>query len=133
MDLLEEDALRRELSQFRRSKELYPHPSHALGYTEGVKFLAVRCHLSWLIDVIAAWQPRALRDRDLAFYQLWELQSRGKRRVVVCSKDSEREAFRFPVGDRDSELDYISLYVEGGVLMLPSEHSRRAVTRKAPR
>jgi hypothetical protein len=127
MDLLEEDALRRQLARFRRSEEFYPHPSQALVYTAGVKFLAERCRLSWLIDVIAAWQWRALRDPDLAVFQLWELHMSGTKPMVVCLRDSEDVAFGFPAPKRESELDRVSLYVEFGVLMLPSEKS------KAPR
>ena len=128
MDLLEEDALRAQLARFRRSEEFHPHPSQALVYTPGVKSLAERCGLSWLIDVIAAWQWRALRDADLAIFQLWELRLIGTRRVVACMRDSESVAFRLPVAKhRDSALDSVSLYVEFGVLMLPSEKS------KAPR
>lgn len=125
MDLLEEDALRAQLARFRRSEEFHPHPSHALVYTAGVKFLAERCGLSWLIDVIAAWQWRALRDADLAIFQLWELRLIGTRRVVACMRDSESVAFRVPVAKQhDSALDSVSLYVEFGVLMLPSEKSK---------
>ena len=128
MDLLEEDALRRQLAQFRRSEDFYPHRSQALVYTAGVKFLAERCGLFWLIDVIAAWQWWALRDPDLAFFQLWELRLIGTRRVVMCLKDSETLAFSLPVARRnDSALDSVSLYVQSGVVMLPSEKS------KAPR
>ena len=128
MDLLEEDALRAQLARFRRSEEYYPHPSEALIYTPGVKFLAERCGLFWLIDVIAAWQWRALKDADLAIFQLWELRLIGTRRVVACMRDSESVAFRFPAAKHhDSTLDSVSLYVQFGVLMLPSEKS------KAPR
>jgi hypothetical protein len=127
MDLLEEDALRGQLARFRRSEEFHAHPSQALVYTPGVKFLAERCGLFWLIDVIAAWQWRALRDADLTIFQLWELRPIGTRRVLVCLRDADSMAFALPVGNRDSALDYVSLYVELGVLMLPSEKT------KAPR
>jgi hypothetical protein len=133
MDLLEEDALRRQLASFRRSDELHRHPSQGLVYTAGVKFLRDRCRLSWLIDLIVAWQWRALRDPDLAIFQLWELLPCGGLRVVRCSKDSETVAFRLPAEKHDSDLDYVSLYVQGGVLMLPSEHSHLQNTNKAPR
>jgi hypothetical protein len=124
MDLLEEDALRAQLARFQRSEEFHPHPSQALVYTPGVKFLTERCGLFWLIDVIAAWQWRALRDPDLAIFQLWELRPIGTRRVLVCLRDSDSMAFALPMGNRDSLLDYVSLYVEFGVLMLPSEKSK---------
>jgi len=124
MDLMEEDALRRQLAQFRRSEEFYPHPPHALVYTAGVRFLAERCGLFWLIDLIAVWQWRALRDPDLAIFQLWELQRIGTRRILLCKRDSDNVAFALPVGDRHSALEYVSLFVQFGVLMLPSEKSR---------
>ena len=127
MELLEEDALRRQLAQFRRSEETYSHPSQALVYTAGVKFLAERCGLFWLIDVIAAWQWRALREPDLAVIQFWQLRPIGTRRVLLCMRDSESLVFALPVTGHPSALDYLGLYVEFGVLMLPSEKS------KAPR
>jgi hypothetical protein len=127
IDLMEEDTLRRQLAQFRRSEEVHHHPSNALVYTPGVKFLAERCGLSWLIDLIAAWQWRALREPDLAIFQLWELRPIGTRRVLLCMRDSESLVFALPVVRHRSPLDYLNLYVEFGVLMLPSEKS------KAPR
>jgi len=124
IDILEEDDLRRQLSQFRRSEHFYSHPSQALVYTPGVKFLAERFRLSWLVDLIAAWQWRAMRDPDLAIFQLWKLSTAGAKPVVICLKDSENVAFYLPVPRHDSELECVSLYVEFGVLMLPSEKSK---------
>jgi hypothetical protein len=124
MDFLEEDAFRKQLARFRRSEELYPHRSQALFYTAGVKFLAECSRLSWLIDLIAAWQWRALRDPDLAIFQLWELGKDGAKTVVICLKDSETVAFCLPVPKHDVGLEYVSMYVELGVLMLPSEKSK---------
>lgn len=123
MDLVEEDVLRRQLARFRRSEQFYPHPLQTLVYTPGVKFLAEECRLSWLIDLIAAWQWRTLRDSDLAIFQLWELRSDEGRPVLICKKDSENVVFCLPVPKHDSGLD-VSLYVEFGVLMLPSEKSK---------
>ncbi len=127
MEFLEEDALRRQLARFRRSEETYSHPSQALVYSAGVKFLAERCGLFWLIDLIAAWQWRALRDPDLAVFQVWEFRPIGTRRVLLCMRDSESLVFALPVATHRSPLDYLNLYVEFGVLMLTSEKS------KAPR
>jgi hypothetical protein len=129
MDFMERDALYRRLAQFRRSDELHSHPSQALRYTAGIKYLAERCGLSWLIELIASLQWRALGGHpDLAIFQLWELRSVGRKRVVSCLRDSETLAFQIVVPTRHtSELDSVSLYVEFGVLMLPGEKS------KAPR
>jgi hypothetical protein len=129
MDLLETDALWKTLSHFGRSDELHAHRSQALRYTAGVKYLAERCGLSWLIDLIASLQWLALRgDPDLAIFQLWELRRVGRHRIVSCMWDSETVAFQIVVPARPtSELDSVTVYVEFGVLMVPSEKS------KAPR
>jgi hypothetical protein len=129
MDFLEADALYRRLARFRKSDELHSHRSEALRYTAGVKYLAERCGLSWLIDLIASLQWRAIGgDPDLAIFQLWELRRAGRQRVVSCMRDSETLAFQIVVPARHtSELDSVTVYVEFGVLMLPSEKS------KAPR
>ena len=101
MDLLDEDALRAEFSQFRRSEERYAHSFQALVYTAGVRYLAERCRVAGLIDVIAAWQPQALRDPDLQVFQLWELRIKGTRGVAICSGLGERGVRAAP---RESRL-----------------------------
>jgi hypothetical protein len=122
MELDEEDAFRRHLATFKRPTELYPHPSQALVYTPGVQCLAERLRLHWLIDLIAAWQPRALKDPSLAEIQFWELHITGRRGVAICGRGLEDVAFRLDLAYHDSELAHVRLYVYGGVLMLPSEH-----------
>ncbi|MGH7490674.1 MAG: DUF6876 family protein [bacterium] len=129
MDLLEEDALWKELSRFRRSDELHSHHSQALHYTAGVKCLAARCGLSWLIDIVAMLQRRALQsDPDLAVFQLWVLRCVGAEHVISCLRDSETLIVQIVIPARPVMApDYLELYVEFGVLMLPGEKS------KAPR
>jgi hypothetical protein len=71
----------------------------------------------------ASWQPRAQRDAWLREFQLWELfVSEDRKALLVCSRDSEDEAFRQEIEFTDFLLDYVRLYVEGGVLLLPTEH-----------
>ena len=119
---MDQNALRAELRLFTGSTEFYRHFTNALVYTEGVKFLAEHARLYWLIDLIAGWQRRALRDVALRKFQLWELRIAKGKGVVVCLRDSEDEAFRFRLRFADSALDYVRLYVENGTLLLPSEH-----------
>jgi hypothetical protein len=119
---MDQNALRAELCQFRGSTEFYRHFTHAIVYTEGVKYLAEHARIYWLIDLIASLQPRALKDRALCEFQLWELRISNGKAVVVCLRDSEDEAFRQRIRFADSALDYVRLYLQDGVLMLPSEH-----------
>ena len=122
MDFMEQNALRAELRQFTGSEEFYRHFTNAVIYTQGVKFLAERARLYWLIDLIASLQTRALKDRALREFQLWELRIANGKAVLVCLRDSEDVAFRVPLKFADSALDYVRLYVENGTLLLPSEH-----------
>jgi hypothetical protein len=126
MELLETDALWKTLSQFRRSDELHSHRSQVLRYTAGVKYLAERCALFWLIDLIASSQSRALSsDPDLAIFQLWELRRVGGKRVISCLRDSETLAFQIVLPSLyATELHSMRLYVEFDVLMLPGEKSK---------
>lgn len=92
-------------------------------FTDGVKFLADEAKAHWLLDVVASWQPKALRDPALQEFQLWELFVKPDRTAtVVCSRDSEDVAFRQEIEYTDFPLDYVRLYVEGKVILLPSEH-----------
>jgi len=126
MDLMEEDALWKELSRFRRSDELHCHRSQALRYTAGVKCLVERCGLSWLIDIVAMLQRRALQsDPDLAVFQLWVLRCVGAEHVISCLRDSATPMFEIVIPARPvTAPDYLELYVELGVLMLPGEKSK---------
>ena len=122
MDFMEQNALRAELRQFTGSEEFYRHFTNAIIYTQGVKFLAERARVYWLIDLIASLQSRALKDRMLREFQLWELRIANGKAVLVCLRDSDDVAFRVPLKFADSALDYVRLYLQDRTLMLPSEH-----------
>lgn len=118
--------LLRALSQFASSDSLHSHPSpltEAFEYTDGVKFLADQAGAYWLLDLIASWQKRARRDSKLRDFQLWEIRvDTAKRRgVVICLRDAGDEAFRQHLPLTDFPLPSVKLYLENGVLMLPSE------------
>jgi len=117
-----QDALRKELRQFIRPSSYHPHPSGYLAFTDGVAFLAERARLSWLIHLVAFWQPYAFKDAWLREFQLWELRAVDGTGTLTCLYASDDIAFRQRLPQADSALDYVRLYVQDGVLMLPSEH-----------
>lgn len=106
------------------------HYKHWLGikYTEGVKTLADQGECHWLIDAIASHQPsRAIKSNpNLQGFQLWMLTVKpDNSAVLACYEDSPGTcspaiAQRIPF--TDFPLPEIKLYVEYGVLLLPSEH-----------
>ena len=120
---MEAEEIRSALKQFIGTVYLYATWTPKLRYTDGIKFLADSAKAYWLIDVIASWQPRALRDPALCEFQLWELfVQKDHSANIVCSRDSEDPVFRQRIRWTDCPLDYVKLYVEQGVLMLPTEH-----------
>jgi hypothetical protein len=120
---MEAAELRAALRSFSGTEEYHAHWSRMLVFTDGVKFLAETATAYWLIDAIASWQPRAQGDAWLREFQLWELfVSEDRKALLVCSRDSEDEAFRQEIEFTDFPLDSMRLYVEGNVLLLPSEH-----------
>lgn len=119
---MEAAELRATLQSFTGTLGYRRHWS-GMRYTDGVAFLVESAKAYWLLDVIASWQPKALRDAWLREFQLWELFVRGDNTAtVVCSRDSEDVAFRQEIPWTEFPLDYVKLYVEGGVVLLPSEH-----------
>lgn len=119
---MEGKTIRAALHSFTGTTEHHRHSS-GMRFTDGVKFLVENAEAYWLLDVIASWQPQALRDEWLQHFQLWELFVRADRTAtIVCSRDSEDEACRWEIEYTDFPLEYVKLYVESRVILLPSEH-----------
>lgn len=116
------EEIRSVLAQFTGTTCYYRHFTNYLVYTEGVHFLAEGAGAYWLIDLIASWQPKAVRDSSLVEFQLWKLEVEDSRAVAICYRDTDDEAFRQEIEFTDFPLREILLYVEGRVLLLPSEH-----------
>lgn len=90
--------------------------------TDGVKFLAQGAECFWLIEAIASHQPKAMRDPMLRDFQFWVLKrNEGDSFSLICYRDTDDEAFRQEFEFTTFPLDEFKLYLENGVLMLPSE------------
>jgi len=120
--LMQANALYAQLNHFTGLSALHRHWLPRFHYTEGVRFLAEHTRCYWLIDLIAILQLRAWKDAWLRQFQLWELFVKDGRGILACSRDSDDVAFRQTIETTDFPIAYVHLYVEGGVLMLPSEH-----------
>lgn len=91
--------------------------------TDGVKFLAESTKCWWFLDVIASYQKQALEDEWLRQIQFWELRAREDGSATVeCRRDLEDFAFRQEIRSTDFPYEYVKVYVESGVILLPSEH-----------
>jgi len=113
-----------DLSQFTGTSQWYTHPLGLL-YTDGVLYLAERGGAHWLLDAIASWQldPRVRDDRILKQIQFWKLTVNPDRSaVLICERDSDDVAVTQEIPFTDFPLKSVTIYCQGGVLLLPSEY-----------
>jgi hypothetical protein len=113
------------LNQFTGTEHYYRHLG--IQYTDGIKFLAENAECDWLLDAIGSYQPGLNRNQRLAEFQLWELKvAEGggfSSAVLTCTDgDSAVPVITQDIEQTDFPLPSIRLYVENGVLLLPSEH-----------
>lgn len=111
-----------DLDNFYGTSQWYKHWTRKLTYTDGIHFL-VENGAAWLVDAIASYQgEKALKSPRLQDFQLWELKVTGNSAVLTCKGDSGEK----PVVTQNIEYtDFpfsITIWVEGGVALLPSEH-----------
>jgi hypothetical protein len=66
-------------------------------------------------------QKRARRDPHLREFQAWKLTVNGTRGVIACLRDKDDEAFRDELAFTDFPLEEVMVYLQDGVLHLPSE------------
>lgn len=118
---MDKEELRAALTKFTGTVNYYRHWTRAFHYTDGVAFLAENAGAHWLLDHIAAMQKRARRDPMLREFQAWKLKVSDKRGAIVCLRDKDDEAFRDELPFTDFPLAEITLYLQDGVLYLPSE------------
>jgi hypothetical protein len=115
------ETLEAELALFTGTTRYYRHWL-GIHYTDGIHYLAERAGAYWLIDAIASWQPtvRAVEEE----FQLWELTvDENNRASLTARSDTGTPAIiEQKIDYTDFPLKSLTLYLENGVLLLPSEH-----------
>jgi hypothetical protein len=101
------------------------HGAGKLLWTDAIQHLAEQDGAHWLIDAIASYQLdwRVRHNPMLQEIQFWQLRrSKGGGAVLTVVEDSDRPpVIEQKIEYTDFPLEEIKLYLEGGVLMLPSE------------
>jgi len=97
--------------------------------TDGVKYLCEQAECYWLLDAIASWQHKALRDPKLREMQFWTLQVNDDRTAILTvARDAGDIAFHQDIEFTDFPLPEVKIWVGPGgpsdtfVAMLPSEY-----------
>lgn len=110
-----------DLGQFTGTDHHYRHGlCRSITYTDGVRYLAENAGAYWLVDKIATNQlrPRIKREE----FQSWKLKVDGTQAVLTCDDGNGNIVHREKIDFTDFPLDHIELWVEGTVILLPSEH-----------
>lgn len=110
-----------DLSQFTGTDNWYRHSlCRNIVYTDGVKYLAETAGAYWLIDKVATNQlePKIRREE----FQCWRLVVRGREADLIADDGNGNIIHRELIEFTDFPLDKIELWVEGNVILLPSEH-----------
>jgi hypothetical protein len=119
---MEANKLRHALDGFTGTVEYHRHFT-GLQLTDGAFFLAENAGAHWLVDIVASYQPQAMRDPMLRNFQVWRLAvAKDRTAVVTCERDTDDVFLKREVPYTDFPLEEVTLYVQNGVLLLPSEY-----------
>jgi hypothetical protein len=91
--------------------------------TDGVKVMVEMCGAFWLIAAVFSWQSKKNVGKEP--FQVWRLvlDDNTDGAVIVCEDGNYHELARQVIDFTDFPLpEGIELFLEGGVLLLPSEH-----------
>jgi hypothetical protein len=116
--------LEQDLQQFTGGEVIYKHFT-GMHYTEGMQYLAEQAGAYWLIDAIASYQTsKVIRSNPrLLDFQLWELTVTENSAVLMCREDSGmKPVIEQKIEYTDFPLPSLKVYVEGWIVLLPSEH-----------
>jgi hypothetical protein len=94
-------------------------------FTDGVKDMAEMCGAFWLIDAVFSWQGEGNVKGES--FQVWKLSfednTKGDEAVLTCEDGNKKELVRQKIEYTDFPLpEGITLFLDGGVLMLTSEY-----------
>jgi hypothetical protein len=115
-----------DLRQFTGSLEMYRHPLFGMNYSQGIHYL-MENGAAWLVEAIMSYKlnQKLQRQKWAEEYQFWNLKVdlTEHSAVLTCREDSNKKPFITQVFEyTDFPLPEIDIWVEGGVVILPSEH-----------
>lgn len=116
---ISKEELERNLAQFTGSEEYhkFSHFTRLLA-TDGVIYLAQSAECFWLLDILASVQnmPKIRR----AEMQVLKFDTASK--MVRIEDGNKNVLYKQKIDYTDFPLDEITIWVEGNIVLLPSEH-----------
>jgi hypothetical protein len=116
---ISKEELERNLAQFTGSEEYhkFSHFTRLLA-TDGVIYLAQSAECFWLLDILASVQNMP-KIRRASMQVLIFNKSEGEVRIEDGNKNV---LYKQKIDYTDFPLDEITIWVEGNIVLLPSEH-----------
>lgn len=111
-----------DLRQFTGTDQWHRHGlMRNITYTDGVLYVAETAGAHWLIDKVATLQLEPhIRAEE---WQSWKLVVNENQSALLTCDDGDGNIVHSEKIDwTDFPLDRIELWMEGGVILLPSEH-----------
>ncbi len=108
-----------ELFKHHSSTDGYFNYSFDMMYTDGIESLVEKFECYWLLDVICSYQS-GLKNHD---FQVWTIEvSNDSSAVVICTDGNDNILRKQRIPFTDFKAETCTLWVEGNVILLPSEH-----------
>lgn len=115
-----------DLRQFTGTEHYYRSIVPSLVYTDGVQYIAESRKAYWLIDVCMSHAHELLSkygsDSEQAAFIVCKLVVKDNAAIFTCEDGNENETARQEIEFTDFPAGEFSLWLTGGVLMLPSEY-----------
>lgn len=111
-----------DLDQFTGTGQYYKYGlTGAFVYTDGIQYMAENMGAYWLIDLVASYQHK--REVKALEFQAWKMTvNEDSSAVVVLEDGDENEVLRQELEYTDFLKPKIMIWLQNGVLMLPSEY-----------
>ena len=106
------------LPGFTGSGRYYRHLS-GMRFTEGVNALCDHFECYWFLDLVVSYQPQLSREE----FQAWTLgKNEDSSAVVICTDGNDNILQTQEIPWTDFAASEATVWVENGVVLLPSEH-----------
>lgn len=107
-----------ELRQYTCTDNYYKHPFGML-FTDGIKALCEKFECYWFLDIVCSYQSGLM---DVVF-QVWSLNVNDDGSAKVICTDGNGQTVRTQsIMFTDFRAKVAEIWVEGNVMLLPSEH-----------
>jgi hypothetical protein len=92
---------------------------YGLIISEGAKAMADQFQCYWFLDIVASYYPELKKEE----FQVWKLKKLADGSAVVQCTDGNDNLLKVQeIPYTDFKADEATLWVEGNVILLPSEH-----------